>query len=82
MEFLASMRIQCGDLCDLVLIMISVPPNSGWVERAYSHLERVCDKRRNRLNVDNLKELFFLAVLQLKPKDCMAYTVEVELLAH
>lgn len=76
------MTIECPDLCDLVLVMISVPPNSGYVERAYSYLERVCEKRRNRTKVENLKELFFLAVLKLKEKKCLEYTTEIGLLSH
>ena len=51
--------LQCPDLCDLILIMISIPSNSGWVERAYSYLDQVCQKKRNRLDVGNLKELLF-----------------------
>ena len=80
-KFVMSMSIECPDLCDLVLIMISVPPNSGWVERAYSQLERVCEKRRNRTKIENLRELFFLALLKLKEKKCLDYTEEIKLLS-
>ena len=75
------MVIECPDLTELVLVMISMAPNSGWVERGYSYLERVCEKRRNRLNIENLRELFFLALLKLPVKDCMDYVVETDLLA-
>ena len=47
-----------SDLCALVLIMISNPPNSGYAERALSYLEQVCQKKRNRLEIGNIKELF------------------------
>ena len=70
--------MQYPDLCDLVLIMISIPPNSGYVERAYSYLEQVCQKKRNRLEIGNIKELFFLAVLKLEVKDCWSYTEEIK----
>ena len=43
-KFLSEMGLQCPDLCDLVLIMISIPPNSGYVERAYSYLDQICQK--------------------------------------
>ena len=59
LRFLEDMGMQCPDLCDLILIMISIPSNSGWVERAYSYLDQVCQKKRNRLDVGNLKELLF-----------------------
>ena len=64
MRFLGEMGLQCADLCDLI-IMISIPPNSGSVERAYRYLDQVYQKKRNRLDIGNLKELFFLAVLKL-----------------
>ena len=65
-RFLEEMGLQCVDLCDLI-IMISIPLHSGWVERAYSYLDQVCQKKRNHLNVGNLKELFFFAILKLQP---------------
>ena len=70
-EFMRQNVINAPDLCELIEIMISIPPNSGWVERAYSQLEMVCQKRRNRMKVENLRELFFLAVLKLEPKKCL-----------
>ena len=66
--------------CDLVHIMFSVPPNSKWVERAYRSLEMVCQKRRNRLSVENLMELLFLAILKLPVKDCWNYPDEAKYL--
>ena len=65
--FLKDMEIQGPDLCNLVLIMISIPPNSGWVERAYSYLEQVCQKKRNRLDVGNLRA-FFLGAIEIGAK--------------
>ena len=58
------MGMQCPDFCDLILIMISIPPNSGWVEQDYSKLDQVCQKKRNRLDIGNLKELLILAILK------------------
>ena len=82
MKFLKEMGMQCPDLCDLISIMISIPPNSGWVERAYSYLERICQKQRNRMTIEKpLKELFFLAVLKLKTKDSHGYSKEIEILS-
>ena len=79
-RFLKDMGIQCLDLCDLILIMITIPPNSGWVERAYSHFDQVCRKKRNRLDISNLEELLFLAALKLKPNDSWSYKMEIEIL--
>ena len=73
MRFLEEMVLQCVDLCDLIIIMISILPHSGWVERAYSYLDQLCQKKRNHLNIGNLKELFFFAILKLQPKDSFSY---------
>ena len=81
-KFIASMDMQSPDLCDLVVTMMSVPPNSGWVERAYSYLEQICQKKRNRMTVEKpLKELFFLALLKLDPKPTAGYTNEIKILS-
>ena len=53
--------------------MISIPPSTGWVERAYSVLEIICQKLRNRINVSSLGDLFFLAILKLPVKDTFCY---------
>ena len=63
LRFLKDMGMQYPHLCDVKLIMISIPPSIGWVERAYSYLDQVWQMKRNRLDVDNLKELLFLTVL-------------------
>ena len=62
------MGLRCADLWDLILIMIRIPPKSGWVETAYCYLEQVCRKKRNRIDIGNIKELFSLAVIKLKLK--------------
>ena len=81
-KFIKLMGMQCPDLCDMVLIMISIPPNSGWVERAYSYLEMICQKRRNQMKIESpLKELFFLAQLKLEPRDCQGYKREIKILS-
>ena len=67
-----------NNLCRLVRIMFSIPPNTGWVERAYSILEMICQKRRNRMAVGTLKELFFLRVLILSVKDAFGYDAEID----
>ena len=51
-----------------------------WVKRAHSYLDQVCEKKRNRLDVSNLKELLFLALLKLNPKDSWSYKKEIEIL--
>ena len=44
----------------------------------YDHLQLICQKRRNRLEVTSLKDLFFLAILKLDMKDSLGYMKEIE----
>ena len=58
--------------------MFSISPNTGWAERAYSILEMICQKRRHRMAVGTLKELFFQGVLKLSVKDAFGYDAETD----
>ena len=58
--------------------MISIPPNTGWVERAYSLLELICQKRRNQLAIESLMSFFFLSVLKLPIRDAFSYNKEID----
>ena len=81
-KFLTYPEMQFPDYSDLVRIMMAVPPNSAWVERAYSKLEQLCPKRRNRIDIDgHLKDQFFLALLTLPVKNCMDYVDECKILS-
>ena len=64
-----------NDFC----VMLRIPPNTGWVERAYSILENVCQKRQNLFENASLKHQFFLAVLKLPVRDSFGYLKELEL---
>ena len=76
--FLVNQLISFPDMCDLVCIIFSVPTNSGWVDRAYSSLEMVCQKQQNRLSVENLRELFLLSILILSVMNCLNYADEAK----
>ena len=60
----------------LIRIMLIVPPNTRWIERGYSTLEMIWQKRCNKLGIYTMASLFFLAVLQLKVKDSFSYEGE------
>ena len=66
-------------LCELISIMMSVPTNTGWVERGYSTLEMICEKRRNNLKVQTMESLLFLPILKevYKKKVPEEYTAEI-----
>ena len=60
-------------------VMLSIPPNTGSVERAYSVLENIMsEEARNRLEVGSLKHQLFLAVLKLPVTDSFGYSKELE----
>ena len=56
--------------------MFSIPANTGWLERGYSILELICQKRSNKLAISSMQTLYFLAVLKLKVKESFAYKEE------
>ena len=73
------MEIQCPHICHLVQIKISIAPNSVWVERAYSYLEMVCQKRREDGHWKS-KAFNFLVVLRIPVKECLQYDNKIEML--
>ena len=79
-EFLKINNISCHDFCELVRTMFSVPAKIRWIERSYSTLEHLCQKRRNRMDAEMMKSLFFLAVLKLDVKEALDYEPEINFL--
>ena len=66
----------------LIQIMIAIPVNTGWIERAYSKLEMICTKRRNKLLVDNIRNEIFLNVLSFPQRSTAEYTEEIKVAAE
>ena len=80
-KFIKHMERQCPDLCDMIFIKTSIL-DSDWVERAYSYLEMIRQKRRNQMKIKSpLKELFFLALLKQEQRDCQGYNEEINVLS-
>ena len=79
-DFLRNNEFSCGDVCSLVRIMFRIPANTGWVERAYSILENMCQKRRSQLAISTMSSLFFLAVLKLPVKESLEYKDKIKTL--
>ena len=79
-QFLENNEITSRYLCRLVRIMFSIPPNTGWVERAYSILEinNMPKAKKQGMAVGTLKELFFLGVLKLSVKDAFGFDAEID----
>ena len=62
-EFAKQRQMKHKLVTHLIQVMTAIPINTGWIERAYSKLEIICIKRRNKLLVDNVRNKFFLNVL-------------------
>ena len=50
-------------------IMISIPPNTIWIKSAYSYLELIYAKQRNKMSISALANLLFLSVLKRPVRD-------------
>ena len=59
-DFLRNNEFSCGDVCSLVRIMFRIPANTGWVERAYSILENMGQKRRSHFNIGHFNYEFIV----------------------
>ena len=79
-KFVQERRMEHKCMVQVVKVMLSIPPNTGWIERAYSKLQLICTARRNKLLVDNIRHEFFLNVLELPVRECTTgYNEEIEL---
>ena len=76
-DFIAIHEFDCS-MCEIIKIMFSIPPNTGWIERAYSHLKMVCAKRRNQMSIGTIRLLFFLSVLKLPVCSSEEYEKEIK----
>ena len=54
--------ISYPNVCEMLLILMAVAPNTSPLERLYSKLTKICYQDRNRLGVTNLETLYLLAV--------------------
>ena len=77
-EFLSKHEFGCDLVCQLVKIMISIPPNTGWIKRAYSYFELICAKRRNRMSISTMANLLFVSVLKRPVRDSPDYQKEIK----
>ena len=75
-------RMEHKHVTRLIQIMIAIPVNTGWIKRAYSKLEMICTKRRNKLLVDNIRNEFFLNIFSLPQRSTTEYTEEIKVAAE
>ena len=74
-EFWKLMLEQYGYLCcelfELLVILMSISPGTGPLERSYSKLEKICRKDRNSLSAKSIESLWLLAIYQLNDDDAL-----------
>ena len=67
----------------VIKLMISIPPNTAWIERAYSKLQIICNVQWGNLLISNIHAEFFMNVLELPVRSCSSgYNGEIELGSH
>ena len=64
-EIISKHAVEFPSFVKLLQIMIATAPNTSVVERGYSQLQMITEKRGNHLNVDNIESLFILETLKL-----------------
>ena len=43
----------------MINIMVSIPPNTSWIERRYSLLEMIRKKRSHQMAIETIQNLLF-----------------------
>ena len=75
-EFLKCKAIELPFFSQLLQIMIATSPNTSPLERSYTYLQMVADKRRNRTAPTNLKVRYLIAALKIPVKAADKYGME------
>ena len=71
-------EIAFPDLSKMIRVMLSIPPSTGWIERAYSVLENMSEEVEPVRSWITEAPIFFLAVLKLPVRDNIGYLKELE----
>ena len=79
-NFITSQSICFPDVSELIQILLATAANTGYLERSYSILEMICDKRRNSMSIDTIQTLYLLGVLQIPVKGINEYSDVIKIL--
>ena len=80
LEFISKNMMVYPHLINLIKLMFSILPNTSIIERSYSHLSIICDKRRSHLKDKSLECLYMLKSLNIQPKQWNEYENVIKLL--
>ena len=64
-HILEEYSIEYPNLADLVLILLSISPGTGPLERSFSTLAKICFKDRSSISVEVLEVLYLLSILNV-----------------
>ena len=67
-EFIKQNEMSFFYTCQMLRIALSIAPNTGWIERSYSHLALICQKQRNRMDMKTMELLYLLKEIDLPVK--------------
>ena len=67
-ELISDHGTEMPNLADLILLLMSISPGTGPLERSFSKLGKLCFKDRSRLFVENIETEWLLSVLDIKPE--------------
>lgn len=68
-EIVEENAVDFDNVCDLVLLLLSISPGTGPIERSFSKLAKICYKDRNSLTPSNLESVYMLATMAINEKD-------------
>ena len=68
-QILNNHAIEYPNLCNLILLLLSISPGTGPLERSFSKLAKICYKDRNSIKADTLEALYLLSSLDIKGND-------------
>ena len=68
-EIVEENAIDYPNLCDLVLLLLSISPGTGPIERSFSKLAKICYKDRNSLSASTLESLYLLSAMAITEDD-------------
>ena len=75
-HILSNYTITHPDVCDLMMILITIAPSTRPLEQSFSKLCKICFKDRNNLLIKNLETLYLLAANNY-PKIDYVKTIEI-----
>ena len=69
MKMIGEYAIEYPNICQLVILLLSISPGTGPVERSFSQLAKICYKDRNSMKPDTMENVYLLAAMRINEDD-------------